>query len=145
MEIMDGNASTLLQILSTLYGVYHSTVGVGEATVEGNKGDSRDGGAYATGVGDKDDSGLSMHMAMDEGSTPVEEEVSGDDVDTETTMHEAMEESGTLVKVGREEGDMGATVHKHIELGGTIVKEEVVYPMTFSTSQFIWPCFRPIA
>jgi hypothetical protein len=77
---MDGKASTLLQMLSTLQGVYHSTPGAGEAAAEGNRGDSGDGGADAIGVGDEDDSGLAMHMAMDEGGTPVEEEVLGDDV-----------------------------------------------------------------
>jgi hypothetical protein len=144
---MDRKASTLLQMLSILQGDFHSTPRAGEATGGGNRDKSGDGGAKTIGVGGEDDSGISMHVLMEEGGTFVEEEGIGGDIDTRTTMHEAMEEGGTWTEKKRVGGDVdtGAAIHEHMKMGGTIIEEEAVDPTTFATSQFVWPCYKPTA
>jgi len=51
-------------------------------------------------------------------------------------MHRAMEEGGTWAEAERVGGniDMGISMHEHMDIGGTIIEEEVVDPMAFSTS-----------
>jgi len=52
---------------------------------------------------------------------------------------------GTWAEAERVGGDIdtGASMHEHMEMGGTIVEEEDGDPTTFSTSQFTWSCCRP--
>jgi hypothetical protein len=58
-----------------------------------------------------------MHVAMDKGGTPVEEEVLGDEVDAEMAMHEAMEEIRAFSEARREGDDTDTALHENMEWG----------------------------